>query len=133
MAESLFRSEKFEQAQSLFDQLDSNQNQLSQLKPNLIPWIALRRSQCLAHGQQYKMALQLANESKQRYPKFDAMYEFDFVRGKMLAREGLLKDAITAFELVTQHPRGRKTETSAMAQWQIGAVSYTHLTLPTKA
>ncbi len=117
LAESLYQTEKYEQAKSEFAKLTENPDLVS---VDRRAWSALRQSQCYSHLEEWSAALELASSAKRKYPEFVAQYEFDFTIGRAHAAQGRLREARAAFRRVIQSELGRSTETAAMAQWRIG-------------
>ncbi len=117
LAESLFQRGEFVDAGEIFGRLADDQDPVTQ---QLSPWIHLRNAQCLAYNEKWMTALSAAELGKEKFPGFDADYEFDFVRGRALAAVGRLEDARAAYESVIASSRGGSTETAAIAQWRIG-------------
>ena len=62
----------------------------------------------------------MATAAKLEYPDFEADYEFDFIQARSLEDSGKLVDARNAYQRVLDSPKGRSTETAAIAQWRIG-------------
>ena len=117
LAESLYRQEKYEIAEGIFQDLTEEEIGGD---PALRPWIHLRLAQCLVHLEHWNQVLKIANRCLQEESGFEAVYEFEFLVGRALSALGKLDDAREAFNNVVQSDRGKTTETAAIAQWRIG-------------
>ncbi|HEY2760573.1 MAG TPA: tetratricopeptide repeat protein, partial [Pirellulales bacterium] len=116
LAEIAFRSGDYAMAQERFDAV------APQVSDHSEPWMAivpLRRAQILAGQKQWAAARTMAETVAQDYPKFDRLFEADYVIGRALAAEEKYDEARTAFTRVVQSASGGKTETAAMAQLKI--------------
>ena len=116
LAEVAFRSGDYQTAQERFDAVAPRVTDHSE------PWMAivpLRRAQILAGQMQWSAARTMAETVAQDYPKFDRLFEADYVIGRALAADEKFDDARAAFTRVVQSASGGKTETAAMAQSKI--------------
>ena len=116
LAEVAFRSGDYSAAQERFDAVAPRVADHSE------PWMAiipLRRAQILAGQKQWSAVRTMAETVAQDYPKFDRLFEADYVIGRSLAADEKFDDARAAFTRVIQSASGGKTETAAMAQSRI--------------
>ena len=117
LAESLYRQKNYPDGLREFERLMPVVNQLDS---NLEPWVSLRTAQCHGYEGDWIQAVEIATTSKQRFPNFEADYEFDFILGRGLEDEGKLTDSRAAYQKVIDSTNGGSTETAAIAQWRIG-------------
>ncbi len=122
MAEASYHEGKFEQAAGRLADL------AEKTKDRLEPWSAtaeLRRAQALAQLKEWSQALDVARSIEPRFPQFEQQHEVDYLIGRSLAAEADFAAAREAYARVLESPRGKTTQTAAMAQWMIGE-SYFH-------
>ena len=116
-AEAAFRQERFGEALKQFNKL---QTQVAGGGDSWQAMAPLRRAQCLAHLKRWGEARGVAESIAKDFPKFDQMYEVDYLLGRCLASQALFDEAREAYARVLNSSSGGKTETAAMAQWMIG-------------
>jgi len=117
IAESFYRREKFAEAAEQFAQLARDTQGQDDTWLAIIP---LRRAQVLAQQRKWAAAYALVENLAEKHPGFSQQYEADYLMGRCLANQARFDDARAAYERVVNSPHGRRTETAAMAQWNIG-------------
>ena len=121
LAESMFQQGQYEDALVDLEKLVANPALTTNQRQ---AWVALRRSQTYAYLDRWTEALNSATAGKTQYPNFEAIHEFDFVRGRAHGSQGRLADARIAYQDVIDSATGRMTQTAAMAQWRIGETHF---------
>ena len=122
IAEAAYRLENYEQADTLFSDLEKRTPDANSKWVAMIP---LRRAQMMAHTRDWQSAQKLVCDLAERFPEFQQIYEADYLLGRCLAAQARFTEARSAYRRVTASQAGGKTETAAMAQWMIGE-SYFH-------
>jgi TolA-binding protein len=117
IAESCYHTGQFDEAAARFTRLDRDRADRHE------PWIALiplRRAQLLARQEKWDEAQPIAAGIAAAFPGFRQLYEADFVAGICLAGQSKFPAAREMLERVIRSPNGGRSETAAMAQYQIG-------------
>jgi TolA-binding protein len=117
LAEAAYQMGRLEEAGRRFGELDQT---LKQHEVRWLPMVHLRQAQVLAQQKQWQKAHDHASEIGRRFPNFEKQYEVDYLLGRCLASQARFRDARDAYLRVVHSPRGRPTETAAMAQWMVG-------------
>ncbi len=116
LAESLYRQQQFKAASEIFGLLRHDQTELD---TKLMPWVWLRRAQCLGQNGEWEQAKLIAEAGLETFSEFKADYEFEFVRARALEDSGKLTTARESYKRVVDSERGGSSETAAIAQWRI--------------
>jgi TolA-binding protein len=117
IAESCYRTGQFDEAAARFTRLDRDRTDRRE------PWMALiplRRAQLLARQEKWDEAQPIAAGIAAAFPGFRQVYEADYVVGICLAGQRKFPAAREMLERVIRSPNGGRSETAAMAQYQIG-------------
>ena len=117
IAESLYRQNEFDKAGEQFASLAQKTQGQSETWMAAIP---MRRAQVLAHERKWAAAYAMAEPIAEQFPGYSQQYEVDYLLGRCLANQARFQDARDAYERVTNSVHGRRTETAAKAQWNIG-------------
>ena len=117
IAESLYREEKFEEAQKAFEQLVRTTQGRRDAWLGMVP---LRYAQVLAQEKRWDEAYAVASKIADDYPDFEQQYEADYLLGRCLANRGDFEEARHAYARAIASLYGEKTETAALAQLMIG-------------
>ena len=117
LAESLYRQKQYKQSLEIFNDLIPR---IGKVDSSLEPWVLLRVSQCYGNNNSWIKAVETANAGIEKFPDFEADYEFDYVLGRGLEDDGKLSEARAVYKLIIDSKKGGATETAAIAQWRIG-------------
>lgn len=117
IAESLYREGKYDEAAEQFALLARSTQDKTDTWLAMIP---LRRAQILGQQKKWAAAYAMAETIAADYPGFSQQFEADYLMGRCLSRQAKFREARQAFARVTESVHGRRTETAAMAQWNIG-------------
>jgi TolA-binding protein len=121
IAESVYRARDYKTASKLLDEL----NRKTQGRDEAwLSMVALRRAQVLGQLEKWDEAYSIASKIATQYPKFELMYEVDYLLGRCLAVQAKFDEAREAYKRAIRSPEGDKTETAAMAQLATGDSYY---------
>ncbi|MCH8921926.1 MAG: tetratricopeptide repeat protein [Planctomycetes bacterium] len=117
IAEVVYRQGQYQEAGRLFERLSQ---QARGRKDAWLAMIPLRRAQVFAQQAKWTDAKMIVEQVARDFPKFNRLYEVDYLLGRCLANEADFAKAREKYRRVIRSPAGKNTETAAMAQWMIG-------------
>ena len=118
LAEAQFRVMNYEAAHHLFAKLASTP--ASQKSPEWRAVVPLRLAQLHAAKSNWKEALKLATQVRDKFPSFNQRFEADYLIGRCMSKKARFSEARDAYREVVNSTSANQTETAAMAQWMIG-------------
>ena len=117
VAESYYRQRNYEAAAEQFARLDRDVEGQSETWLGVVP---LRRGDLLARNKQWAAAYAMLENIEEDFPGFNQQYEVDYLMGRCLANQARFQEARDAYGRAVANVHGRRTETAAKAQWNIG-------------
>lgn len=119
-AEAKFHQGDYRGAETLLAELRKRKADSAAAKSPWFPRVWLVSGAAANELKNYDLTERLIAEAKRRFPRWEQAYLLDEVLGVCFKQQAKFKQARAAFERVTSHKVGGKTETAAKCQFLIG-------------